>query len=219
MKNILLFMICLIPVFSFARGGGGGHSFDFGVGIATASQDDINTWATANSGQQMSSGTEATFTYSYRFSSSMFALAFRPSYFSQQNSGTASATLTGYTFMPILRVYALENNFIRFFLQLGMGGGGISGRISVPTGNANFNGGAFGAQAGLGADFCFTDTHCMSVEGNFRYMPIPRSLISSSTGTLGSGGMTSTLELEKGGVDAQNSLTGVIGLIAYSIKF
>lgn len=220
MKTLITFLsISLISFSAFAASGSGNHSLEFGVGIATASQDDINSWATANSGQQMSSGTEFSFSYSYRWSSSMFALVFRPSYFTQQNTGTASASLNATTFMPMVRLYPLENNFIRFFLQIGMGGTWTTGRIAVGAGSASFAGGAFGSQAGLGADFCFTSTHCMTVEGNFRYMPIPRSVITASSGALGAGGMTATNELEKNSVDAQNSLTGILGLIQYTIKF
>jgi len=220
MKKLFCLIILIgLPLFTFARGGGGGHSLEFGVGLATASQDDINSWATANSGQQLSSGTEFSFAYGYRWSGSMFALFLRPSYFTQSNTGTASASLTATNFTSLLRIYPLENNFIRFYMQAGVGTAWMTGRISVGAGNASFAGGAFGSQAGLGADFCFTDTHCMTVEGNFRYMPIPRSVISSASGSLGSGGMTASGELEKGGIDAQNSLTGIIGLLAYSIKF
>lgn len=216
----VLGLLFLSSLASAARGGGGGaSSLEFGIGIATASQDDINNWATANSGQQLSSGYEFTFSYLYRFSGSMFALALRPGYFSQSNSGSATASLSGITFMPMLRLYPLENSFIRFFMQIGLGGGALNGTLSVASGNTSFSGGAFGAQAGLGADFCFTDSHCMTIEGNFRYMPIPRSVISSTSGNLGSGSMTTASELEKNGIDAQNTLTGIQGILAYTLKF
>lgn len=219
-KILLPIIIGLSSATAFARSGGGGgsHTLEFGAGISTASQDDLNSWIVANSGQQLGSAYEFSLTYLYRFSGTMFSLAFRPSYFTQSNTGSASASLTGTTFMPLFRLYPLENNFIKFFMQIGMGFGSLSGTISNAAGKTDFTGSAFGMQAGLGADFCFTDSQCLTIEGNYRYLPIVRSTTSNASGTLGNG-MTSVGELRLNNLDVQNTLTGIQGVIAYTLNF
>ena len=215
-------VIGLLSTSALARGSGGGssgnHSFEFAGGVATASQDDLNTWIVANGGQQLGSGYEFNLTYLYRYSGSMFAIAFRPEYFTQKNSGAASVSLTAISFMPMLRLYPLENNFIKFFMQIGMGFSTLNGTISNATGSADFTGSAFGTQMGLGADFCFTDSHCLTVEGNYRYLPIVRSTTTNTNGTLGNG-MTTVGELRLNNLCAQNTLSGIQGLLAYTLKF
>jgi hypothetical protein len=213
---VLISFFCATSVHAY--GGGSGHSIEIGVGLATATQDDINSWITTVGGQQLSSGYEFSFTYLYRFSGSIYGIAFRPGYLSLSNSGTGSATMTGMTFMPIIRFYPLENNFIKFFMQIGMGFGTLSGKLSNGGQSSDFTGSAFGGQVGLGADFCFTDSNCMTIEGGFRYLPIARSTTTNCTGALG-GGMTCGNELERNSLDAQNSLSGIQGMLAYTLKF
>lgn len=223
-RFIFLLSFGLGSISAFARGGGGGgggggaHAIEIGAGVVTASQDDLNTWIVANSGQQLSSAYEFSLTYIYRFSGSMFALALRPSYFTQKNTGAASASLTGTSFMPFLRLYPLENSFIKFFMQLGMGFSSLTGTISNAAGKTDFSGSAFGAELGLGAEFCFTDSQCMTIEGNYRYLPIDRSVTSNSTGTLGNG-MTSVGELRLNNLCAQNTMSGIQGVLAYTYHF
>lgn len=196
----------------------GDHSIEFGAAVATASQDDLNSWIVANSGQQLGTATELSFSYIYRFGTSDYALVLRPSYFSQKNSGAISATLTGTSFMPMFRVYPLENTFIKFFLQIGMGMGTLTGSVSTPTARTDFTGTAFGAEAGIGADFCFYESHCLTIEGNLRYLPIVRSTTSGASGTLGNG-LTALGELESNNSDVQNNMTGFKALLAYTFKF
>lgn len=229
---ILLLTISILSIFAFSTdalarggGGGGGHSLQFAAGLSTASQDDINSWVSAlnTAGtQQLGSGYEFSATYHYRFSSSIFEIMFRPSYFMQNaEGGSVKESLSAITFYPGLRLYPLENNFIRFFMQVGIGYGSLSGTLSNGSASASFSGWSFGMLGGLGADFCFTDSHCLTIEGNFRYHPIPRSTVSSSSGTLG-GSMTqhaANQELEFRGSDVQNTLSGIQGILAYTLRF
>src|SRR5690606_32254583 len=113
-------------------------------------------------------------------------IMFRPSFVSQSAAGTAPVSLSGYTFFPMLRMFPLENKFMKFMLQVGVGYGNLSGTSNNDTGSSvSFSGGTFGAMAGLGAEFCFTAKHCMSLAGNTRYLPIPRNIVSSASGSMG----------------------------------
>jgi hypothetical protein len=218
----------LFPAASFAVGSGG-HSLGVGVGLASTSQkdldslsDSVNALGGGRNSSKVSSALEFEANYQYRFSGTMWAMQFRPSYFNQTGSGsTDTVKLTGLTFFPMLRMYPLENNFIHFYMQLGVGYGQLSGSITQPGVSIDFSGSAFGALVGLGAEFCFTPSQCMEFEGNFRYLPIDRNLATNSTGTA-TGGITQSAkgsELELGGADLETSMSGIIGTIAYRFNF
>jgi hypothetical protein len=233
MKNLgfsIFFVLCLgIASSSFAKGGGGGHSLGLGVGLATSNQTDLDALATAvnasgggRNAATMSSGLEFGLYYQYRFSGTMFAMQFRPTYVTQSGKGsTDSTTMTGYSFFPMLKLYPLENSFIHFYMQAGLGYGSLSGKIQQPGVDISFSGSAFGAVGGLGAEFCFTDSHCAFVEGNYRYLPIERNVVSASnaasSGTITQSGAGN--ELEMNGYDLRTSMSGIIGSIGYQMNF
>ncbi len=213
---------CLSSAYS-GGGGSGDHAFSFGFGYAGASQSDLNSYSSAMSASsaQLTSGYEFSVTYIYRFSSSMFALALRPSYMTETGSGGGvNNSVTGILFYPMLRLYPLENGFIHFYIQGGVGWGQLTGTSSFGANSVSYAGTDFGAMAGLGAEFCFTDHQCMVVEGDARYHAIPRSLVTSTTGNMGGGlSGTSSHELEFNGLDVQNTLSGIQGILAYTLKF
>lgn len=223
-------VLALTAPSAFAAGRGGGHSMQFGLGILSASQDDMNSLiktaraAGANTGD-MGSAYELFGQYQYRFSGTMFALAFRPSYIMQSATGSGSDgsydyKLSGFTLFPIFRFYPLENNFIKFYMQTGLGYGRMSGDITAGTNSIAFAGSAFGALGGLGVDFCFTPSHCLSIEGNLRYLPIERNVASSATGTVpGLSQSTNGQEVEIGGGDLKTTMSGIQGSIAYTLNF
>ena len=209
----------------FAKGGQA-HGFQFSAAIQTADQKNLNDWidSTRQTGtKNLGSAYEFMFDYQYRFSSSMFAIKFRPSYFTQSaEGGGVNAKLSGYSFFPILRMYPLENAFMKFFLQGGVGYGKLNGKIGNTTtdGTVDFNGDAFGGQAGLGAEFCFTANHCLTIEGNVRYLPMERNLMSAHTGNLGGGiGTPAGSELESDNSDVGTTMSGLQGVLAYSLYF
>lgn len=230
MNKLLTLFLVLFSVTSFAKGGGG-SSIGFGLGLVTASQDDLESQAayvkqqdTTRSVEKPGSALEFEAYYEYRFSGTMFAMQFRPSYFTQDGKGSTDTTkLTGYTFFPMLRFYPLENNFIRFYMQVGLGYGNLKGSISQPGGSIDFSGGAFGALGGLGAMFCFTADHCMFLEGNFRYLPIERNMASSSySNTQATTGFSQAIqgqELEYNGNDLKTTMSGIIGSVGYTMNF
>lgn len=233
---------CTVLILSFflaqeanARGGASGN-MALGVGISTvsANQADINgaiddaiSQSAANT-KNLGSAWEFYANWSYRFSGTMYAVLFRPSYFMQSTTGSGTGgsfdySLNGFTLFPMFRLYPLENAYIKFFMQTGLGYGNVAGSINAGAQSLNFKGSAFGAMGGIGVDFCFTPSHCVSVEGNLRYMPIERNLTSGGNCTDGSipgisqcGGGS---EVERNGADLQTTLSGVQGLIGYTMNF
>lgn len=207
--------------------GGGGHSLNVGLIFMSPSQDEFNTHiGSVNrsnnvSIDKFSTATEFFGAYIYRFSGSMFGLNFRPSFFTQTAKGNGyTYSLTGYTFFPMFRLYPLENNFIRFFMQVGVGYGNLTGKVEQPNASLTFSGGQFGAAGGLGSEFCFTDSHCMVIEGTYRYLPIQRSIASASSGTLdGFTQAVSGSEVEMDGADLATTMSGIQGGISYLLNF
>jgi hypothetical protein len=206
-------------------------SMEFGFSVLNASQDDINAMikyqraTNAASTSDMGSAYELFAQFQYQFSGTMFSMLLRPSYItaSATGSGTGGAydyKLSGYTFFPMLRLVPLENDFIKFFFQMGLGYGHLGAEISQGAGSISFGGSAFGAMGGIGVDFCFTSTQCLTVEGNLRYLPIERNLATAASGaqgnlTQGSNGQ----EVEISGSDLKTTLSGVQGVLAYSVHF
>lgn len=243
MKRILfiillsLSLILLSAEDVFARRGGGGMSgsseIGFGLSSISSNQSDINSIIDSVNASQggvttknLTSAYDIFVQYSFRFTGTMFALVFRPSYFTQSGDGSGATvgnyehSLSGFTVFPLLRIYPLESSFIRMFMQAGVGYGSLKGSVSEGANSMKYSGSAFGAQAGLGADFCFTENHCMTVEGNLRYLPIARNLASSVTGTLS--GFTQTQsgrEVEYDNNDLSTTMSGVQGVLAYTYIF
>lgn len=212
---------------------GGDHGIGFGFVLGGPEQDDLNslidsadTSVTGGiSTKNLDSAIELFAHYTYRFSGTMFALQFRPSYFSQSTSGSGDPgdfdySLSGFTIFPIFKMYPLENDFIQFFLQTGLGYGRMYGEIQEGSGKMEFSGGNFGALFGLGANFCFFDGHCLVLEGNYRYLPIERNIVSKSSGTF-----TNTItgskddEAEMNGRDIKTTFSGLHGILSYNMSF
>jgi hypothetical protein len=220
------------------RGASSGPMFagdmSLGIGLSTVSagQNDLNDVIDADvaangaSTKNLGSAWEFFAQWTYRYSRTNYALVLRPSYFMQEATGSSSAgshdyKLNGYTIFPIFRLYALENSFIRFFMQAGLGYGALNGEISQGSQSLKFKGSAFGVMGGIGADFCFTDVHCMTVEGNLRYLPIERNVTSggnctSMAGITQCGGSS---EVERNNKDLGTTMSGVQGAISYTMNF
>lgn len=227
----ILFM-AFSPKTALARGGGGSgsHSMEFGLALLSAGQDDINSMiktaraGSAASTSDMGSAYELFAQYQYRFSGTMFSILFRPSYVMQSTTGSGTGgsfdyKLSGFTFFPMFRLYPLENDFIRFFMQTGLGYGRLSGEITEGASSISFAGGNFGATGGIGVDFCFTPSHCLTIEGNIRYLPIERNVASSVTGSPGLSQAVNGQEVEINGADLKTTLSGIQGILAYTLNF
>lgn len=239
-KLILITSLSLIlnPLAN-ARGGGGGgnHSLGGNLIFASPAQDDLdtlignaNTTAGGISTKPFGQGYEFVFQYMYRFSGSMFALLFRPSYFTQKSTGSATGgakynyELSGWTFFPMFRLIPLENSFLKFYMQIGVGYGKLTGKIRENDSSIEFSGGNFGGTTGLGAEFCFFDNHCFNLEGNFRYLPFERNKASSvsSNAAWGTGSLTNAVEgeeVELNNRDLGTTMSGVLATLGYTYYF
>jgi hypothetical protein len=233
-------VLAFVPQASAARGGGsgGGMEIGFGGGIISSNQDQMNTLITrANSRAggistpAMNSAYEVSTHFGYRFSGTMFAVLLRPTYFYQNstgsgNSGSFNYSLQGFTVFPILRVIPLENDIMKFFLQIGLGYGRATGKIEEAGASAEFVGDSFGTQAGMGAEFCFTGAHCVSIEGNYRYLNNTRNIATSASGTWDSSATNPSLsqaapnrEMELDNDDLQTKMGGLQFLVNYAMHF
>jgi len=211
---------------------GGSMSLGFGVGFATAEQAGINQIIqNAKSTNQattseLKSATEYSLLGTFIFSNGYVAIQLRPTLFTQSESGSGllgsyNYSLNGFTFFPLVRLIPLSNDIIDFYIQGGLGYGKLNGDMTNGLSKISFSGSNFGAQIGLGADFCFLPNHCFGVEGNYKYLPIQRNITSSA-----SGGLTNNItqaaadqELEVNGSDMATQLTGISGVLSYIFNF
>lgn len=222
---------------SFGGGGGGGaHSMTFGISLLASNQKDLNaviddhgdTVGSNYKVDEIGSGYEFIAQYAYRFDRTMYSLVIRPSYVTQSTDGACGSVnckyeLSGFTLFPMLRLTPLENDFIKFYMQLGMGYGQLSTSVKQGSNSAKFSGSGFGTSIGVGTNFCFTTDHCLTVEGNLRYLSFERNVADSVSGTFAAGSGFSQLEdgdeVEKGNRDLATTLSGIQGIIAYTMNF
>lgn len=239
-------LLSLSATEAFAATGGSGWAFGGVLGLTFANQDGMNTLikrANTREGgistSEMNSAYELAGFIEYRFG--LLAMHFRPSFFYQKEDGSKAGggdfnyMITGYTFFPMLRIYMLENAFIKAFSQFGIGFGMVDGSIEeendAGTGQAKVEFSSFntGYVFGLGFEFCLISAnHCFSVEGNYRFLNFSRVVADSGTGGFDddSGGPNDSLsqgnkgqEIELDANDLEAKLGGVQGLIGYAYHF
>ncbi len=212
---------------------GGLLSLGIGISFGSIEQAGLNEsikLSKANSAattDEFKSATEYLAYVTYRLATAPLAVQFRPSIYTQSTHGTGLGgnydyDLNGYTVFPIVRFIALSNDIIDFYLQGGLGYANIEGSITNAFTRVGFKGSAFGTQLGIGADFCFFPEHCVGVEGSYRYLPIDRNIVTSSSGGLPNGvtNATPNRELENSSFDdIATSLSGVSGIVSYSFNF
>ena len=213
---------------------GGDHQLGLALGITNTSQEHMNTLISrANtraggiSTSALNQAYEGALQYGYRFSGSMLALLIRPSFFYQKSTGGNSSgnynySVTGFTVFPILRIYPLENDLMKFFFQFGLGYGRANGTIEEATAKTDFAGGAYGALFGAGTEFCFVANHCVSAEANYRYLTAERNIASSVSGTFASdslNGVRENGEVEMDDTDLATRMGGLQFLLGYAIHF
>ena len=225
---------------AMAAAKGGGYALGIQLGLVTAGQAQMNelikranTRESGISTGELNSAYEAAVSMMYRFQGTIFAAQLRPSFFYQNQSGSGNGGafdygLTGYSIMPILRLYPLENPFMKFYMQFGLGYGRVSGSIeenntAAPThGKVDFSGGAFGSMAGLGAEFCFRPQHCISFEGNYRYMNFERLLAGNVSGSFATNSLsqaTKGQEVELDSADLAVRMGGLMFMAGYNYWF
>jgi hypothetical protein len=227
------------PAFAYGSGGGGGGSgggwsIGLDLGLVNASQDSMNEIIKrANTGtngpvstSQMNSAYEFAPFITYRYTGTIFAVQLRPSIFYQSETGSGDNgaydfSVQGWTLFPMLRLYPLESDIMKFYMQFGLGYGRMTGKISEGAGNSvTFESGAFGSVVGLGAEFCFTPNHCMNLESDYRYLTFERSKVTASSGTLPDLTQYSKNdEIEMDGSDLSVRMGGLMFMFGYTYWF
>ena len=215
----------------------GGGSTQIGIvgGVINTNQDYLNTLQSrANvrgtggiSTAQLNSAYELGIEIGYRFSGTIITALLRPSiFYEKQNGGNSTGSfdygVQGFTVFPILRLYPLENDFVKFFIQFGLGYGSATTTVQESQANLTAQGSAFGTLTGLGAEFCFTASHCMTVEANYRYLIMERNIVTESGGTFASGSVSNATvnqEFEIDGTDATVRMSGLQFLGGYTYHF
>jgi hypothetical protein len=250
MAALRFLAVFLITVFSYSalarvgssttgnRGGlsgmGGWGAVGLYGGIVNTSQGDLNmlqqraNTASSISTGQLNQAYELAAFYQYRISGTMYAFHVRPSYFYERQDGSGAAGaytygVTGWTVFPMLRMYPLESDFMKMYIQFGLGYGSANGMITEGQGNdVKFSGSAFGTNIGLGAEFCLTNEHCFALEGNYRYMSMDRNIVSSSNGSFAANSLSQYgkgQELELDGNDLSVKMGGLMFLAGYMFYF
>lgn len=155
--------------------------------------------------------------FQYRFMGSIFALAFRPSYFTQSASGGGiEVNLTGLTFFPMFRFFPLESNYLRLYFQVGIGYGNVTAKLTNNGTSGTYDGNSYGGMGGLGVQLCLTASSCFTLEGNGRYLPIQP--VTGQGNTLTGIGQANG-ELERNGSDVAVTLGGFQTALNYQYNF
>ncbi len=234
---VAVLMLSLLPSLNAeAKGGGGGHSLGVVAGSISTEQEHINTLISRANTREggistgaLNSAYEVGAFYGYRFDGSMIAFQLRPTFFYQSEDGAGASgkfeySVIGFTFFPSLRLYPLENEFMKFFMQFGLGYGRANSQIKEGPNDVKFAGGAFGTLMGMGAEFCFSPSHCLSVEGNVRYLVIERNIASSVSGDFTTSANSVSQaeqkkEVEFDGSDLATRMSGIQFLLGYTFYF
>lgn len=240
MRMSAIVAISIPSLGALAMSSGGGWSLGLNLGITAADQEDLNKLSTrANqrvggiSTGQIGNAWEGNGFISYRFSG-MTAFQLRLGVLYQNADGSDSSGnnyeygLVGFTVFPMFRFYMLEDNVIKFYTQLGLGWGGVTGTIKESSNSLDFTGNGLGYMGGIGAEFCFISaSHCFSIEGNLRILGIERLNASSVSGDFTSGSPSpaslsqaqKSSEVELDGRDLSVTMSGIEGFVGYHFYF
>lgn len=179
--------------------------------------------------KQLGNGYEVAAILGYRFDGTVWAVHLQPSYYFNSEDGTGDTGtfeygVTALVAMPMLRVYALENDFLSLFFQFGVGWAQMYGKINEGPDQTEFSGSNLGYQGGVGLAMCYAKMHCLNVEANLRFLEVERSIVDETTsgGTHATGRVTQAVqgqELEVDGRDLGIDLSGLQFLAGYVFRF
>ena len=238
-KYVLILILFIFSSSNLCYGASEGWSLGGLLGTITVKQDDLNllngrsnTRDSGISTSQLSNAWEIGGFISYRFASSFVAFQLRPTYMFQSEEGSSATgnnykySASSFTIFPMFKFYLLEDTMLKFFTQVGVGYGFMSGEIEEAGRSVDFSGGDLGFKVGLGAELCFTDTHCVFMEGNYRLLRTNRTIAKSVTGDFSTltgpaslSQATKDQEVEVDGRDLGLSMTGVQGFLGYEFHF
>ena len=236
-KNIFVFTLMIIGLQSTVAAAGEVSVGLIGGFVNTDLKDLDSLIVSANGGgtgpittKALGNGLEAALVLGYRWDGTVWAVHFQPSYYFNSTSGTDTAGdafdygVTAIVAMPLLRVYALENDFLSLYFQFGVGWAQVYGEANEGADQTEFSGSNLGYQGGLGLEMCYAKMHCLNLEGNLRSLDIERSIVdkTTSSGTHANGRITQSnrgSEIEVDNRDLGMDLTGFQFLAGYVFKF
>ncbi len=230
-KYFLIFLMSLfvLPTTLLAKGGSGFSFFAIG-GFNTANQDDMNTLIkdavsdVSATTAQLENAYEVGVGVQYRFPTYL-SVSLRPLFFFESSSGAASGTdynysMVGYNIGLIFKFYPLESDMFKMYFNTGIVYGNLGGTVKEDDHSVKFNGSGLGYQLGLGTEICFAKIHCVTMEGNYRILPINRSTVNSLSGSARAGTVITQdgagKEFEINGTDFASTMTGVQAIVGYS---
>lgn len=238
LQTALIIGFSAITSSAIAKGGDGAMQIGLSAGIINTEQEHMNTLISRANTRvggittgALNTAYEGALHFGYRFSGSIITMMLRPSFFYQTSNGIGAGndykySVTGFTVFPTLRIYPLENEFMKFFMQFGIGYGRGSSSIQEGDAKIDFAGDAFGTTMGLGAEFCYANTHCLVLEGNYRYLAMERNIATSASGTFDNAGANPSLtqaeihrEVEMDNTDFRTRMSGLQFMTGYTLYF
>jgi hypothetical protein len=222
-RSILVFAAMTALVFSATSAHAEGWSLGVGLGIVNAGQDDMDKVITAggSSAGDIGNGMEVVGSFGYSFGD--MDLLFKPGYYWVTEEGGADEySMNAISLFPMLKFNLLSNNTITFYAQLGLGIVMMNGEVKEGAYSVEFSGNQFGYSGGLGSEFCFWADHCFFLEANLRVASVDRMKVDSVSGTNSNSAITQDgdgQEFEINNQDFSGSLSGIQGLVGYSLKF
>jgi hypothetical protein len=232
MIRLLALSLFLLPLSSFAEMSVGGY---FGtVGAEQSDHNDLmdraNTRAGGTPNSKLDSAYEISAYFQYRIDGSIWAFQFRPSFMWQGETGSGGtgalegdyeyATI-GIVAAGLVKIYALESNYLRLYFTGGLNYGRTSTTIQEADFKAKAAGSNLGFQFATGLEVTL-GSHGFLLEAGVRKLAIERSLVSSSSGTAEADSVSQATEgdeLEFDNVDFGSTLSGVQIQIGYAYYF
>ena len=232
MKLILVlvsFAFLTLPTFTWARSGGGGAgSMSVGAmgGFVNSEQTHMNTLRARANARTANGTSDLTKAYEFgpfiQWRAGMLGFQLRPSYFTQDESdGAYEYKTSGYTVEAHFKLYPLESQDVKLFFETGVAYGSQKTVIKEDTFTVNAEGSNLGYLIGLGVEICW-GMHAIVLEAGWRYLPIERNIVTSSTGTPASDSVSQYAphqELEYDGRDLSTNMSGTKMMVGYAFNF
>jgi hypothetical protein len=228
-KLILIFLFLTLSLPALAQRGSRGGGFSLGVigGFTNAEQTHINTLreranlrAGGISAGDLDRAMEFGAFLQWRYNFMGFQL--RPTWFTQsEGSGTHEYSTNGQVIAGIFKLYPLESPELKLYFQAGVAWGRQTTEIKEDTFTVEAEGSNLGYLLGVGVELNF-GPHGVFFEGGWRWLPIERNMVTSSSGTAASDSVsqsTANGELEYDNRDLSTNMSGTMMMLGYSYGF
>lgn len=232
MYKLLMLIGIVFSTQSFAEISVGGF---FGTVSSDQSQlntlmDKANDRANGTGVKNLDSAYEASAYFQYRVDKSIWAFQFRPSYLFKGTDGSGgSGSLDGkyeydvsaLIFAGLVKVYALESNYLRLYFLAGLNYGSMTTKIKEASFEAEASGSNLGFQFGTGLEVTL-GSHGILLEACVRKLAIERNIVDSTSGTAESDSVSQYGkgdELEFRDEDLGTTLSGVQIQLGYAYYF